>query len=120
MTTPWQDALMQINKSKLSISTEMKLAHLPITEDPDDMRFQIGFITSAHMPRDGQDGLQDRMGRRIPGLTVRSTSGGAVYTAIASLRGLAALSNDDRVITVSTSQFSGPSPSPSASTPKGP
>ena len=102
MTPPWQNVLSQINFRKLSGAADIKLARLPVTEDPDDIRFPVGIIATAPMQQDQQSGLLDDNGVAIPGVLIRAAiSDGEIYTATVSLRGMMALSHDSRVKSLS-------------------
>jgi hypothetical protein len=100
MTTTLKDELAKSNK--LDFGLQRRIAQL--SDDGGEKTLMAIFVrAAADLPvRDGA--ILDARGRKLPGVSVRATIGGGIYTVNTDLRGLKALHDDNRVVSLGGGQ----------------
>jgi hypothetical protein len=97
-----QEILSSPNARKMDARFRHQLLQTPPAADPDKLSFAFLMVASNLTP-DAQGQVLDSAGAPIEGLQVNSISG-TIYTARASLKGLKALVEDNRVYQIEKSQ----------------
>jgi hypothetical protein len=98
----------QIAASQKMDKSDIALSRIPPSQDADKVSLKIFFRTAVNITENPQHHFHDSQGQPVVGVLIDHVILGTLITAKTSLRGLEALTRDDRITSITLSSPIGP------------